>query len=413
MTTLEIRLPTDQYRSMPIPGHSYNGKPSKIASCFVKASDIPSDFEEWMEVNPRMPARKRDRVELSGRVARRIVRTLNDNPELFAVKNQGIYLLVEHAEHVRETGGEGFLELKLSDKKRHGIANGGHTFHAVRQANEDDDRDPPTEAFVRFHIMENVDPELITEIAEGLNRSLQVDDASLHNLEGKFDDIKSALDGKQGADQIAYKMGDTGSVDVQDVLALMAALNLDTYPDENKHPNVIFGQPAKVLNIFAEDMDENETNSGFAKMLPKLHEILVLHDRVMEECARYTKEKPRLALLNRRKGKENQKKNPKPAFFAKDRMIDRRIFIGLVYPIFASFRANVSPSAWENGKFEWIVPPCELLTETIDQLCEVIRQAYDDNQSLPASVGKKQAAYLACYQVVLLRLARKGKLALD
>ncbi|MCC5620237.1 hypothetical protein LC574_02410, partial [Nostoc sp. CHAB 5715] len=224
---------------------------------------------------------------------------------------------------------------------------------------------------------------------------------------------RAALKDKQGANEIAYKMGETGAVDIQEVLALMAALNLDRFPDENKHPNVIFGQPANVLRIFAEDTDNEETENGFAKMLPKLHDVLILHDRVMEECARYTKEQPRLALLNRRKGKENQKKKPRPAYFANDRMIDRRIFIGLIYPIFSAFRANVSPTAWQDGKFEWIVPPCELLNETIDQLCEVIRQAYVDNNGVPATIGKKQAAYLACYQVVLLRLARKGKLALD
>jgi hypothetical protein len=52
-----------------------------------------------------------------------------------------------------------------------------------------------------------------------------------------------------------------------------------------------------------------------------------------------------------------------------------------------------------------------ILNDTIDQLCDVVRTAYFDNRSDPAVVGKKQAAYLACYQVVLLKLARMGKLA--
>jgi hypothetical protein len=146
-------------------------------------------------------------------------------------------------------------------------------------------------------------------------------------------------------------------------------------------------------------------------MLPKMHEILVLWDRVQEECARPAKDKPRLALLNRRKGKENQKKRPRDAIFAAGRTIDRRVFSGLLYPVFAAFRANVSETSWKKGRFEWIVDPEQLLEDTIEQLCEVVRTAYFDNNSVPALVGKKQAAYLACYQVVQLRLAKMGKLA--
>ncbi|WP_082711282.1 AIPR family protein [Methylobacterium indicum] len=410
MTTLEIRLPTDQYRSMPIPGHTYKGKPSKIATCFVRATDIPPELGDWMDVNPRMPARKRDRQELAGRVARRIVKTLQDTPDLFALKNQGIHVLVDGAEFTNEKGGVGILTLRLTDKSRHGIPNGGHTFFAIREAVEDDESDPPEDAWVRLHVLEHVDPEHITELAEGLNRSLQVDDASLHNLEGKFDLIKDALDGKAGADQISYKMGEPGSVDIQDVLSYMAALNPSLFPGDNgKQPNSIFGQPAKVLKYFVDEEDGD--GGGFSTMLPHLHEILVLWERVLEECARYSTSQPRLALLNRRKGKENQKKSPRPALFAAGRTIDRRVFSGLVYPIFAAFRANVSEKDWKKGKMSWVVDPELLLEETIDQLCAVIRTAYTDNRSDPAVVGKKQAAYLACYQVVLLKLARMGKLS--
>ncbi len=409
MPALEVRIPTDQFRSMPIPGHTYRGKPSKIATCFVRAIDVPSDLSDWMDVNPRIPARKKDREELSGRVARRIVKTLQETPELFALKNQGIFLLVAQAEHVNEKGGVGMLTLRLDDKARHGIVNGGHTFYAVREAVDDEDVVPPTEAWVRLHILEQVDPEHIAELAEGLNRSLQVDDASLHNLEGKFDEIKRSLAGKAGEREIAYKMGDSGQVEVHDVLSYMAALNPDLFPSDGRHPNVIFGQPAKVLKMFMEDMDDDAAT--FTAMLPRLHDILVFWDRVMEECARYTSAQPRVAMLNRRKGKQNQRLTQRPALFATGRRIDRKVFAGLVFPIFSAFRANVSEKAWEKGKFEWIVDPEQLLHDTIDQLCQVIRTAYADNRSDPALVGKKQAAYLACYQVVLLRLARMGKLA--
>lgn len=413
--SLELCIPTEQYRSMPIPGHTFNGKPTKIASCFVRATDIPSDLEDWMGVNPRMPARKRDREELTGRVARRIVKTLQEDPSLFALKNQGIYILVAHAEHFTEKGGVSCVKLRLTNKEHHGIANGGHTYFAIRSVVDDDEASPPVDAWVRLHILEYVNPDLIIELAEGLNRSVQVDDASLHNLEGKFNEIKAALAGKPGADRISYKMGEHGDVEVTELLTWMTALNLDLFPDEAaKHPNTLFGQPTKVLNEFSRDVDHNLGNaSAYRRMLPRLHEILVLRDRVVEECARFSQAHPRLALLGKKRGKDNQKKRPTPAVFAAGRSIDRRVFIGLVYPIFAAFRANIRKKAWDEGRLEWIVDPEDLLAETIDPLCDVVRRAYEDYRGKPAEVGKKEAAYLACYQVVLLKLARQGKLAAD
>ena len=260
-----------------------------------------------------------------------------------------------------------------------------------------------------MHILEQVDPDNIIELAEGLNRSLQVDDVSLLNLEGKFDQIKKVLGKKPGADQIAYRRGDPGQVEVQHVLSYMAALNPKIFPDEGKHPNVIFGQPAKVLGMFTREFDDDDP--AFSAMLPRLHETLVLWERVLEECARYSKESPRLSLLNRRKGKQNQKLTPKPALFAPGREIDRKIFAGLVFPIFSAFRANVSDKAWDKGRMAWVVDPEQLLGDTIDQLCHVIRNAYADNRSDPALVGKKQAAYMSCYQVIQIKLAKMGKLA--
>ena len=66
-------------------------------------------------------------------------------------------------------------------------------------------------AHVRLHVMVGIEPALITDIAEGLNRSLQVDNPSLENLRGTFDEIKKFIEGKRGAQQIAYRQGDTGA----------------------------------------------------------------------------------------------------------------------------------------------------------------------------------------------------------
>lgn len=409
MKTLELRLPADEFRSLPVPGHKSNGKAAKLGSTFLNVEDLDPALGEWLGVNPRMPARKGDAQALAGRVARRIMGTLKESPELFALKNMGIWLLVDSVEQIKEPGGRAFVKVRLTDPERHGIVNGGHTFFAIRQVVEDGELGEDASAFVRLHIMEGIDPGCIVDIAEGLNRSLQVKDASLSNLEGAFDRMKGALKGKHGAEEISYFMGHPGSVDVQDVLAQMAAMNLNLFPDENKQPNVLFGQPAKVLDGFLSDMKKKD--SAYRILIQRMHEILVLFERVAEETSKHTHKQPRLGGLGKNRGKNLQAKNPRPAIFAEGRVIERRYFNGLVYPIFSAFRANVDPRAWKQGRFEWLADPEALLTETVDQLCAVVRTAYEDNRSDPAVVGKKHAAYFACYQVVLVKLARMGKLA--
>jgi hypothetical protein len=169
---------------------------------------VPEQLGEWMEVNPRIP--KLDRKEkLVGTVAKHIKETLTEDPDLFAFKNLGIYLLADKAEYRKEQGG-GELVLHLTDRNRHGVVNGGHTFKAIREVIDDPDLPDPTEAWVRMHVIEGLsDPGLISQIAEGLNRSLQVTDAALANLEGAFKDIRDALNGNGERIRSSIRVGRT------------------------------------------------------------------------------------------------------------------------------------------------------------------------------------------------------------
>jgi len=404
MSTLELRLPVDEFRSLPIPGSLSSGKSPKLATFFVRATDVPAELGTWMGVNPRIPKLNK-KEQLSGPVGRQIIETLEEQPELFALKNLGIYVLVEKVEHKKESGGHGEVQLTLTDPKRHGVVNGGHTYKAIRQVVEDPDGPEPKDAWVRMHVIEGLDPELITEIAEGLNRSLQVTDHALANLQGRFSEIKEVLKGKHGANEISFTTGEQGKIDIQEVLSIMALLDLKEYPNEDKYPNSVFGQPKAVLKHFKDDTDSKD--SAFKRMYPRLHEILVLWDHVQEQAAVWGA--PGLGDLGRRKGKTNQKKNPHEGIFS-GRTIDRNVFAGLVYPIIAAFRANISQKAWDEGKFEWIVDPAKLLHDSFDGMASIVRKEYADNNSKPAEVGKREAAYRGCYGVILMKLARMGKL---
>jgi hypothetical protein len=76
----------------------------------------------------------------------------------------------------------------MTDRDRHGIVNGGHTYAAIRDAIETADeiaRKSLSRAYVRLHILQGLAEEKVAEIAEGLNRT-KVDDPSLADLQGHF-----------------------------------------------------------------------------------------------------------------------------------------------------------------------------------------------------------------------------------
>lgn len=402
-----VRLPVDEFRSHPIPYSNPDGSKPKLGSCFVPVEALPEGLRDWMSVNPRVPQLGAKSETLKGPVAKAIVDTLLERPDMMCLMNNGVTLLVQKMEHNKGTGGKGELSLTFSDPQVHGVPNGGHTLAAIFQVADDNDRPEPWPAMVRLHIYEGLAPDVIPAMAEGLNRSMQVDTKSLENLKGMFEKIKIALHGKQGCDQIAYRQGDTEPVDVQFVLQLMACLNINKFPDRKTHPNSYFGQVAKVLDDFVTDQAEGSGPKFYDRMLPRLHEILVLADEIqklgVKELAKL-KVKKAIGKNTGYVGNEAHKK--RIAYFAGGH-IEGYFPVGWLMPVLAAFRANVSQKAWEQGELQWVEDPTKLLKATIEEMCEVIRQEHTDNNSKPAEVGRKEAAYRGCYGITTLEINDK------
>src|SRR5262249_15787866 len=150
---------------------------------------------------------------------------------------------------------------------------------------------------------------------------------------------------KAGHDQIAYRQGDLGDVDVLQVLTMLGMFDLDRFPDRKKHPNGLFGHPKAVLETFVEDADRDD--AAYNRGLPRLHEILVPSDRIQQAAA---KELGRLKVSNSKS--QNRVGSPRhkgrPAYFAGG-TINGNVPLGYLYPMLAAFRANVSLPAWKKG----------------------------------------------------------------
>ena len=406
MPKQDFLLQADEFRSLPVP---FFGRTIKLSTCFVKISEVPEDWCDWLEVNPRTPQRKKS-GELKGTVVNGMLETLGNEPEMFALKNQGIFVTAEEVEFDKKTGGQGIVRIQLTDLKKHGVVNGGHTTQVIMQARNNSESFPKLEeAFVRLHIYVSgdVDSGFIASIAEGLNTSLQVNDPSLENLKGTFNKIKDSLRGKKGEEQIAYFQGDSGEIEITQVLAYLAMFNLNVFSDRTTHPNKLFGQAKEVLRIFTEDMGDSGKHA-FERIIPYTSEILVLSELIMQ---RGIINLGKLKVSNAKKG--NRARSPRNlnrlAHFAGG-TIDGRFHQGWLYPPLAAFRANISRDAWDKSEFRWLYDPFQLLDNTIDEMIEIVKQEHTDNNRKPAEVGRKEAAYRGCYSVTMLELAQLGKL---
>jgi len=393
-------VPTTEYRSLPIPG--LDG--TKVGDCFVSVTALPEELDRFMEVNPRVPSRTQKGV-LSGPVIKGITETLIDDPEDMSIKNQGIYLLVQEATFAKSPGGAGQLVITLSDPSRHGIVNGGHTYAAIRDAIENADEQEMeniSRAYVRLHILQGIEPSKVAEIAEGLNRSKQVDDPSLANLQGHFDRIRDVMDGKPGANAIAYHQGSEGEVYIAEVLVFLEMFNRERF-DRKKHPHYLYSRTKSALEFYQKDLESRP--SPIDVLVPRLPEILELSDLIRREtptaAGRVGFKFGMMKTGKMRAGSKSNRKNV-PLVFLNSTM-SHRVPNGWLYPMLAAFRANVE---WDlqQRKFEWKVPLAKLVPEVIDDLVGVCVTEHRDNNLQPDKVGKRESTYVQCYDKIQLYL---------
>ena len=408
--SFSFTVQTPEYRSLPIPGVL---GPAKVGDCYVQVTDLPARLDDFMEVNPRVPKRTQKGV-LSGPVPKAILETLRERPSDMALKNQGIYLLVADSKFKKESGGTGKLTLQLNNRSLHGIVNGGHTYAAIRDAIEKADKvdkDALSRAFVRLHILQGIDREKVADIAEGLNRSKQVDDPSLANLRGFFDEIKSAMRGQIGEKAIAYNQGDEGELYIPQLLVYLQFFNGERY-NEDKHPHTLYRKPSEALKFFESDLAKREQKKRTAidLLVPRTPEILRLADEILLRTQKSAKrigfEFGRMKLGKKLRAGSVGAATQLPFI---NKTIDYRVPKGWLFPMLAAFRVNTRWNIAEE-RFEWIVPLKKLIPAVIDSLVNVCVVEHRDNHLPPEAVGKRESTYRQCYDKVVIYLARQGKL---
>lgn len=393
-TTTKITMPVVSFRRINTP---FEQEGKKIYLAVLKVKDLPKEFEEWREINPRDPNKN------SG-VAKKISESLRNQPECFLFRNRGLTLL---SERVSFDNWSNELSIEFSDKSMHGLLDGGHTYAVIRNEfdslAEDEKNDTNlNDAYVKVEILEGItSKEEAIEIVGARNTSTQVKDQSLANLSKDFDRIKEILKDEPYANRIAYKEtefnedGSRKDIDIKDILSYLVCFDTEGF-DEGHHPVIAYSGKSAVLN-YAE-----ENRVRLEKYLTLLPEILVLRDEIYEQMPLVWNHECN-GKFGRLEGVNGKKPNSVELPFKNSRT-DFAIPNAFIYPILASFRALVDVS---DGQCAWKVSPIEFFNKNkVDIVRRLLEQALVFRN--PNKLGKEKTVWQSCYDCILMKVLKSG-----
>ena len=354
---------------------------------YVKVDDVAEGIP--MATNPR------DQKLTSG-VATAIKESLLSNDGYFHLKNRGIVL---SAESVHYNNKEKIATIIFSDELSHGNIDGGHTYKIVCEHKGEN-----LEQYVQFEVMTGVE-DIIENLAEARNTSVQVDAKSMAELAEKFDPIKEGLEGMPFFKRIAFKQNqisvddETGKknkmIDAREIVAIISMFNISLY-DALHHPTQAYSSKAKMLDMYLKNPEEYRE---YVNIMP---DIFDLYDAVEMEFAdtynagggRYGRKK----YAGYKDGKIVAKSK-----FGLNKM-QYKVPDGLLYPVVAAFRSLLVKNK-VTGKYEWKngVGPIDVWDNNKEDLVNKIMNFAASIGDNPNAVGKDSNIWDLAYMTIMLR----------
>jgi AIPR protein len=376
----------------------------------VALDQYPDDF--GLGPNPREPV-------LQSPVSKRIQETLEENGRNFHLLNRGITVVAKalqydnKSERVR-------LKLAESDQEEEffGILDGGNTNARIKQWRTDlletgrKSEELLEELRKRFVNVQVLVPkmgttelpsadmaELLNEVKEARNKSVQVKEKSLADARKQFESLKEILAKEPYAANIRWHEGQDGQLDVLQIVTLFVMF----YPpfslgSEGKEPHGAYAHPARCLNLFLDYVEKDpddverwmaivpsavrlfdELQVTFPKHFPSgrfggIKEVQI-HD---EGAQRGNKKYRRKPVLSQYLGRKMKYSYPS----------------GWLFPIYSAFRALVGAN--KSGKVVWKRDPTEFWEKHGDDIC----RRYEPHLQAAGYETKRVASNLIAYQAV-------------
>lgn len=361
-----------------------------IAICDV--TDIPDNIP--MKTNPR-------KQKLTTAVAKKIRASLLDQSALdFYLLNRGLLVSAEAAtfDNYRNE-----LTITFADDDVHGDVDGGHTYEIIKQCRSQIE---PGTQFVKIEILCGVES-IFTQLAAARNTSVQVKDQSIAELENKFEIVKLGIGEEPFFGSVYFQENDEGSIDVQEILAILNMFNVDRYPTSNmdSFPKVSYTGRKGCVDYYLKQYDEHGESSSnpYMKMLPIMADIFRLYDQLESKMAEYYG----VVVTNGRYGATkgvSTAKDDDHKFDAKfsNKKLWHSTPTGFIYPILGSLRANIKTD--ESGNYCWKVDPFDLLDKVGPELVQTTVERSRTLGGNPNAVGKDTGNWKTLFMTVAFQL---------
>jgi len=387
----KVILKSDYSRRYPDPLNNSNGDEKYNIDhhmLLCKAIDVASGILK--SPNPR-----EQRIDLG--IYKDIQHSLEDTEDpTFHLKNKGITMFAHRVEY--------------NDDKRvatvyygndEGIADGAHTYEIILAAQSKGVC--PDEQYVKFEIMTGIPGTMMVDITGGLNTAVQVQEASLANLEGKFEWIKDIIKGRPYENDIAFKQNEKKPFDIRDIIGLLTLFNVEHEDIKGRHPKEAYTSKAACLNLY-------KKNQGSYEMLkPILNDILFLHDYVHVR-SREIYNAERGGKAGSMKGVYEGRKRGTFQFTFMGAERDYRLYDGTMYPMLGALRFLVAIEPG-NGYYSWKLGSFEKVKSFFDKVAaDMVETTYKTSLIYgrkPNSVGKDDNHWDNLYKTVALAFLEK------
>lgn len=382
----KVILKSDYSRRFPDPLNSQqNDEPYNIEHNIIlcRAIDVPSGISK--KPNPR-----EQRIDWG--IYKDIQASLEDGGDpSFHLKNKGITILahkVDYSEDKRVT------TINLSEND--GIVDGAHTYEIVLRAQSKGGC--PDNQYVKFEVITGVPSRMAVDITGGLNTAVQVQEASLANLEGRFEWIKGIIKGAPYEPEIAFKQNEKGEFDIRDIIAFLTIFNVENKELKGRNPKEAYTSKSACLNLYQKDQ------ATYEMLKPILKDILYLHDYIhIKSKEIYNKEKGGKA--GAMTGVFDRKKRGKFPFIFMGTEDENKLYDGTFYPIFGAMRFLVEIKPGEKN-YSWKLRTFDEVKFFFDKVAaDMVASTYNTSITYgrrPNAIGKDDNHWDNLYKTVAL-----------
>ena len=389
-------LKSDYSRRYPDPlNKTEEGDPYNIEHHILlcKALDVPSGISK--DPNPRD-----QRIDVG--IYKDIQESLEDSGDpTFHLKNKGITVLAHHVDYSED---KRVVTVYLDQDE--GIVDGGHTYEIILNAQSRGAC--PEEQYVKFEIITAVPLSLRVDITRGLNTAIQVQEASLANLDDKFEWIKNTLADMPYAEQIAFKQNERKPVDIRDIIGYLTLFNVEHEAFKNgKHPKEAYVSKAKCLQLYLAAQESYEMLRPLLKDILYLHDYIHIRSREMYNADRGGRAGAMKGVFEHKD--ENSRKNFQFIFINKEGK--DKLYDGALFPILGAMRFLIEKKPGENV-YSWKLKSFADVKSFFDKIAaNMIATTY--NTSLiygkkPNAIGKDDNHWDNLYKTVALAYLQRN-----